>query len=80
VNFTASETGEGFELSTTLNQLTVSSLHPHWTYIFTVAAETSVGVGPPSMAVTATTPEDGKEVQLSVKYIKLSASTELITT
>ena len=69
MNFTASETGEGFELFTTLNQLTVSSLHPHWTYIFTVAAETSVGIGPSSMAVTATTPEDGKEIQLYVKYL-----------
>ena len=60
VNVTTVETAEGFELVSTLNNLTVHSLHPHWTYIFTVSAETSVGVGPPSLAVTVTTLEDGK--------------------
>ena len=62
LNFTALETGERFQLVSALSQLTVDSLHPHWTYIFTVAGETSVGVGPSSMAVTATTPEDGKGI------------------
>jgi len=61
VNVTALETGEGFELVSALNQLTINSLHPRSTYIFTVAGETSVGVGPSSMAVTATTLEDGKK-------------------
>ena len=60
VNFTALETGERFQLVSALSQLTVDSLHPLWTYIFTVAGETSVGVGPSSMAATATTPEDSK--------------------
>ena len=64
VNVTTVETGEGFELVSASNQLTVHSLHPHWTYIFTVSGETSVGVGPPSLAVTATTLEDGKRVLL----------------
>ena len=59
VNVTNIETGEGFELVSALNKLTLHSLHPHWTYIFTVSAETSVGVGPPSLAMTATTLEDG---------------------
>ena len=62
MNVTTLETGEEFELVAALNQLTVYSLHPHSTYIFTVAGETSVGVGPSSMAVTATTPEDGNEI------------------
>ena len=64
VNVTTVETGGGFELVSALNQLTVDSLHPYWTYIFTVSGETSVGVGPPSLAVTATTLEDGKSVVL----------------
>ena len=64
VNATTVETGEGFELVSALNKLTVDSLHPHWTYIFTVSGETSVGVGRPSLAVTASTLEDGKNVVL----------------
>ena len=64
VNVTTVETGEGFELVSALDKLTVDSLHPHWTYIFTVSAETSVGVGRPSLAVTASTLEDGKTVLL----------------
>ena len=64
VNVTTVETGEGFELVSAFNKLTVNSLHPHWTYIFTVSAETSVGVGRPSLAVTASTLEDGKTVLL----------------
>ena len=62
VNVTTVETGEGFELVSALKKLTVNSLHPHWTYIFTVSGETSVGVGPPSLAVTATTLEDGNAI------------------
>ena len=62
VNVTSVETGEGFELVSMLNRLTVNSLHPHWTYIFTISGETSVGVGPPSLAVTATALEDGKVI------------------
>ena len=63
------ETGEGFELVSALNQLTVHSLHPHWTYIFIVSAETSVGVGPPSLAMTATTLEDGNAVYLRTHMV-----------
>ena len=58
VNITPTETGEGFELVSTLNQL---SLHPQWTYVLTVSGETS-GVGPPNLAVIARTSEDGKAV------------------
>ena len=64
MNVTTVETGEGLELVSATNQLTVDSLHPHWTYIFTVSGETSIGVGPPSLAVTATTLEDGNAVYI----------------
>ena len=67
VNVTTVETGERFELVSATDQLTVNSLHPHWTYIFAptlVSGETSVGVGRPSLAVTASTLEDGKTVVL----------------
>ena len=66
VNVTTVETGEQSQLVSVLNQLTVQSLHPHWTYIFTVSGETSVGAGPPSLAVTATTLEDGNAVIITV--------------
>ena len=66
VNVTILETTEQFQLVSILNQLTVHSLHPHWTYIFIVSGETSVGVGPPSIAVTATTLEDGNAVIITI--------------
>ena len=62
MNLTTVETGEEFELVSAVDKLTVDSLHPHWTYIFTVSGETSVGVGPPSLAVTASTFEDGNAI------------------
>ena len=72
VDVTTVETGEGFELVSVLHKLTVNSLHPHWTYIFTVSGETSVGVGPPSLAVTASTLEDGKSVVLFIMDLEES--------
>ena len=74
VNVTTLETGEQSRLVSVLNQLTVHSLHPHWTYIFTVSAETSVGVGPPSLAVTATTLEDGNVVIIILIRISYSST------
>ena len=77
MNVTALETGEEFELvsDSALNQLTVNSLNPHTTYIFTVGGETSVGVGPSSMAVTATTLEDGKKFCIQVDDNNLGQNT-----
>ena len=74
MNVTTLETGEQSRLVSVLNQLTVHSLHPHWTYIFTVSAETSVGVGPPSLAVTATTLEDGNVVIIILIRISYSST------
>ena len=74
VNVTTVETGEGFELVSALDKLTVNSLHPHWTYIFTVSGETGVGVGPPSLAVTASTLEDGKTVVFFIMDLEESKS------
>ena len=66
VNVTTLESAEQFQLVSVLNQLTVHSLHPHWTYIFIISGETSVGAGPPSLAVTATTLEDGNAVIITI--------------
>ena len=75
MNVTALETGEEFEFVSALNRLTVNSLNPHSTYVFTVAGETSVGVGPSSMAVTATTLEDGKKFCIQVDDNNLGQNT-----
>ena len=71
VNVTPLGTTEQFQLVSASNQLTVHSLHPHWTYIFTVSAETSVGAGPPSLAAMATTLEDGNAVIITL-FLDLS--------
>lgn len=39
--------------------ITLWSLHPHYMYSFTVAAATSVGVGPYSTAGSIRMPQDG---------------------
>lgn len=53
------ETGSLTQLMTEELTLTVSSLHPYYTYTCRVAAET-VAVGPSSAPVTVELPEDGK--------------------
>ena len=57
--------GELRTLSTAATNLTIGSLHPYYTYSFSVAAENSVGVGPVAMT-TIMMPEEGK-----VRYIVL---------
>ena len=42
--------------------ITLSSLHPHYVYSFTVAAVTSVGVGPYATAGLIQMPQDGEDV------------------
>ena len=59
INITEENTGFSLMQGTTNNEFTFYSLHPHYTYAFSVAAET-IAVGPPSSIVTAETEEDGK--------------------
>ena len=54
--------GETFDISV-LNltlQTSVDALTPYSTYIISIAATTSVGIGPFSPVTTVNTPEDGK--------------------
>ena len=53
------DTLESFSYSTNSTELVLSSLHPAFTYTFSVAAST-VEVGPSSPGVNITLPEDGK--------------------
>ena len=59
VNVTVIETGEMFEINTTLTTFRLFFLTPFTTYEFTIAASTEVGLGPFSETVSVLTPEDG---------------------
>ena len=61
VNVTVLGTIEMYQLSSVNSSITVLSLRPYTTYIFTIAAETAVGVGPFSGAYTVMTATDGKK-------------------
>ena len=50
--------GELQTLHTPAPNLTIESLHPYYTYFYSVAAESSVGVGP-TAGTTITMPEEG---------------------
>ena len=58
VNITERETGMAYRLATAATTLTVSSLHPFYTYECITAAFT-IAEGPYSAEVNITMPEDG---------------------
>ena len=58
VNITETETGIAYRLVTAATTLTVSSLHPFYTYECIIAAFT-IAEGPYSVEVNITMPEDG---------------------
>ena len=60
INVTAVETGEEFQFTSNITMLTVTTLRPFTTYLCTIAASTSVGLGPFSTVFTLRTPEDGE--------------------
>ena len=47
-------------LTTVDTSITVQQLNPFTMYLCSVAAETSIGLGPYTLALTVTTDEDGK--------------------
>ena len=60
INVTVVETGQMFQLTSTTTTLNINTLSPYRTYICTIAAMTSVGIGPFSTQFTFATPQDGK--------------------
>ena len=70
INITELDTGNNFiQLAIATNtEFTFYSLHPHYTYAFTIAAVT-VDVGPTSNSVTVMTEEDGKRVIINDMYV-----------
>ena len=60
VNITVTETGESFQRTTDGNTtLILTGLHPYYTYSITVAASTSIGIGPYTVVYFIRMPEDG---------------------
>ena len=58
VNVTEIETGQQVQRAVTTTSVVIATLHPFYTYSWTVAAVT-VDEGPYSPTSTVTTPEDG---------------------
>ena len=60
VTLTEQETGATSQNTSVDNYITISSLHPYYTYVARVAAVTVVGSGPTN-TLTIKMPEDGKQ-------------------
>ena len=67
VNITELDTGYNFLETAASTELTLYSLHPHYTYMFEIAAVT-VAVGPSSAPITLQTEQDGKPRQSLHSY------------
>ena len=65
IRVTVLETGNTSYHISTITNIEVSSLHPDYTYFWSVAAFT-VGIGPYSELANVTTPEDGMMIPISV--------------
>ena len=50
---------DSYEYVTNITNMTLSNLTPYATYVWTIAATTSVGRGPYSTAINIIMPEDG---------------------
>ena len=60
VNIAVSETGESFQRTADGNTtLLLTGLHPYYTYSITIAASTSIGIGPYTVMYFIRMPEDG---------------------
>ena len=60
VSVSVRETRQSFFLFLEDTELAFDLAHPYYTYTFSVAAETVIGIGPYGPEFTITTPEDGK--------------------
>ena len=62
------DTGRNFTMNSNTTQVTLEHLHPFYTYVFSIAAET-VGTGPFSESITIQLPEAGLSIPPSPKYL-----------
>ena len=72
INVTVTATGEMFQLTSSTNTLSVTSLDPFTRYVCIIAARTSVGLGPFSTTIMVMTPEDGKSLFFNIVWVVLS--------
>ena len=63
INVTELETGREFQVVSSTTSISVSSLHPYYTYQWAVSAFT-IGEGPFSAIQSILTPQDGKATTL----------------
>ena len=63
------DTGRQFEVVSTTNSISVSSLHPYYTYQWAVSAFT-IGTGPFTEFQNISTPEDGRLRELALYWFK----------
>ena len=68
ITITAVETWTSSQYNSTSKSLTISELHPYYTYRCRVAAFNSAGVGPFTTVVEKTTDQDGMCVSSSHEY------------
>ena len=73
INVTAVETGEEFQFTSNTTIFTITTLRPFTTYLCTIAASTSIGLGPFSTVFTLRTPEDG-ESSFTLMYVSIMPS------
>ena len=66
VRVTEKNTGRASTSTVTDRSLTLTSLHPYYIYLFSVAAVT-VGIGPYSIAINITTDEDGEILHMYIR-------------
>ena len=72
VNITVMETGEQLQHRASgadTTSLSIGSLHPDYTYTYSVAAVTAIGMGPFSAFRSTRLPEDGKAYSTSMHKI-----------
>lgn len=72
INVTVVGTGETFLTFSSTNSLTLGSLRPFTTYVCVIAAETSAGVGPFSISISAQTDEACEYVQYTFNEVHAS--------
>ena len=69
VNVTNVENGITVQLFTSSTSLIVDSLEPFTVYAITIAAQTAVGAGPYSIALSEITMEDGETIS---RYFRIT--------
>lgn len=74
INLILVSTGQSIQMMSTTTNLFLDDLQPFTTYTFRVAAMTSVGVGPYSIATSIMTEETGRFQQLGISLYNIGTN------